>query len=74
MKHNAIVIFRRKDQFSADLILNIWEKVTECSWRFNALDTLVLEVHSVKMLVGFGRSTKTRGRPVANLVHLNKAP
>ena len=43
--------FRRKDQISADVILSVWEKVIQSNSRFNALDTLVLQVHSVKMPV-----------------------
>jgi len=60
MKDKAIGInFRRKDQLSADVILNVWE-VTQSNSRFNALDTLVLDVHSVKMPVGFGRHKDQR--------------
>ena len=74
MKDEAFGInFRRKDQFSAEVILNVWEKVTQSNSRFNALDTVVLNVHSVKMLVGFGRGMKTKGRPLTNLAHLKKS-
>ena len=65
--------FRRKDQISADVILSVWEKVTQSNSRFNALDTLVLQVHSVKMPVGFGRAVKTRGRPLFVLAHLKRS-
>ena len=44
------------------------------SWsnsRFNALDTLVVTVHSVKMPVGFGKhAIKSRGRPLSVMAHL----
>ena len=74
IKHKAIGIsFIRKDQLSADVVLSVWEKVTQSSSRFNALDTLVLEVHSVRMPVGFGQSIKTRGRPLTVLAHLKKS-
>jgi len=63
---------RRKDQISADVVLSVWE-VTQSNSCFNALDTLVLEVHSVKMPVGFGRAVKTRGRPLSVLAHLKKS-
>jgi len=54
MRDKAIGIsFRRKDQLSTDVILCVWQKVTQSNSRFNALDKLVLEVHSVKMPVGF---------------------
>ena len=46
--------FRCKDQLSTDVILKVWQKETQSNSRFNALDKLVLEVHSVKMPVGFG--------------------
>ena len=56
MRDKAIGIsFRRKDQDKTDVILNVWQKVTQSNSRFNALDNLVLEVHSVKKPVGFGR-------------------
>ena len=41
--------FRDKEQLSTDVILNVWQKVTQSNSRFNALDKMVLEVHSVKM-------------------------
>jgi hypothetical protein len=73
MRDKAIGIsFRRKDRLSTDLILNVWQKVTQSNSRFNALDKLVLEVHSVKMPVGFGRGIKTKGRPLDVLAHLKK--
>ena len=54
MRGKAIGIsFRRKDQLSTDVILNVWQ-VTQSNSRFNALYELVLEFHSVKMPVGFG--------------------
>ena len=46
--------FRHKDKLSTDVILNVWQKVTQSISRFNALDTLVFEVHSVKMPEEFG--------------------
>jgi len=74
MKDKAIGIsFRRKDQLSPDVILNVWEKVTQSNSRFNALDTLIFEIHSVKMPVGFGRGIKTKGRSLAALAHLKKS-
>ena len=56
--------FRRKDELSTDVGLNVWEKVIQSNSRFNALDTLVLEIHSVRMPVGFGLAIKTKGRPL----------
>ena len=72
MRDKAIGIsFRRKDQLTTDVILNVWQKVTQSNSRFNALDKLVLEVHSVKMPVGFGGDgRKSKGRPLDVLAHL----
>jgi len=48
--------------------------VSQSNLRFNALDTLVVNVHSVKMQVGFGGGgIKTLGRPVSVLAHLKKS-
>ena len=41
--------------------------------RFNALDTLVVTVHSVKMPAGFGYGIKTKGRPLSVMAHLKKS-
>jgi len=71
VKDKAIGIsFRRKDQLSPDVILHVWEKVTQSNSRFSAFDTLILEIHSVKMPVGFGGGIKTKGRSLAALAHL----
>jgi len=67
------ITFRWKDQPLADVILNVWEKVTQSNLRFNALETLVLEIHSVKIIVGFGRAIKTKGRPLATLANLKRS-
>ena len=61
------ISFRRKDQLSGD----VFETVSQSNSRFNALDTLVVNVHSVKMPVGFGGGgIKTLGRSVSVLAHL----
>jgi hypothetical protein len=74
LRGNAIGIsFRRKDQLSSDVILNVPQKVTQSNSRFNALDKLFLEVYSVKMPVGFGGDgTKAKGRPLDTLDSLQK--
>jgi len=46
--------------------------VSQSNSRFNALDTLVVNVHSVKMPVGYGGGIKTMGRPVSVLEHLKE--
>ena len=54
--------FRRKYQLSADVICSVFEKISQSNSRFDALDTLVVTVHSVRMPVGFGkRAIKSRG-------------
>jgi len=57
VKDRAIRIsFRRKDQITGDVIWSVFEKVAQSNDRFNALDKLVMTVHSVKMPVGNGGS------------------
>jgi len=59
------ISFRWKDQLSGDVIWSVFEKVSQSNSRFNAFDTLVVNVHSVKMPVEFGGfGIKTMGRPV----------
>jgi len=66
------ISFRRKDQLSADVIWSVFEKVSQSNSRFDALYTLVVTVHSVRMTVGFGkRAIKSRGRPLSVMTHLN---
>jgi len=43
------ISFRRKDHISGEVIWSVFEKVSQSNARFNALDTLVVTVHSVKM-------------------------
>ena len=50
------------------------EKVSQSNSRFNALGTLVVTVHSVRMPVGFGKHAITsRGRPLSVMAHLKKS-
>ena len=59
MQDKAIAIsFRRKDQVSEEVIWSVFNKVAESNARYNALDKLVVVVHSVKMPVGFGCQIK----------------
>jgi len=47
--------------------------VSQSNVRFNALDTLVVTVDSVKMPEGFGRfALKSRGRPLSVMAHLKR--
>ena len=54
------ISFRRKDQSSGEVIWSVFEKVSQSNARFNALDTLVVTVHSVKMPVGHGKGAIKR--------------
>ena len=48
--------------------------MTQSNSRFNALDKVVLEVHSVKVPVGFGGDgRKIKGRPLDVLAHLKSS-
>jgi hypothetical protein len=58
------ISFRCKDQLSGDVVWRVFEKVIQSNARFNALNRLVITVHSVRMPVGFGR-VKTKGRPIS---------
>jgi len=67
------ISFRRKDQLSGDVIWSVFERVSQSNSRFNALDTLVVTVHSVKMPSGFGKhALKSMGRPLSTMAHLKK--
>ena len=67
------ISFRRKDQISEEVIWSMFEKVAQSNARFNAMDRLIVVVHTVKMPVGFGRTAqRSKGRTVANLAHLKK--
>jgi len=68
------ISFKRKDQLSGDVIWCVFEKVSQSNARFNALDTMVMTVHSVKIPVGFGRcTTKSKGRPLSVMAHLKQS-
>ena len=68
------ISFRRRDQISVDAIWSVFEKVTQSNARFNALDTLTVVLHSVKMPADFGYAgIKTMGRPISVLAHLKKS-
>jgi len=75
VKDRAIGIsFRRKDQITGDVIWSVFEKVAQSNARFNALDTLVMTVHSVKMPIDHGgNGIATKGRPLDIMVHLKRS-
>ena len=53
------------------MIWSVFEKVSHSNSRFNALDTLIVNVNSVRMPVGFGKSAiKSKGRPLSVMARL----
>jgi len=66
------ISFRRKDQLSEEVIWSVFSKVAQSNARYNARERLIVVVHSVKMPVGFGKSIKSKGRPLDVMVHLQK--
>jgi len=56
------------------MIWSVFERVSQSNSRFNALDKLVLTVHSVKMPIGLGRcAMNSRGRPFSVMAHLKRS-
>ena len=75
VKERAIGIsFRRRDQITGNVIWSVFEKVAQSNARFNALDKLVVTVHSVRMSGGHGGGDgiATKGRPLEIMVRLKK--
>ena len=69
------ISLRRRDQLYVDAIWSVFE-VTQSNARFNALDTLTVVLHSVRMPVGFGLrgvGIETMGRPISVMAHLKKS-
>jgi hypothetical protein len=64
---------RRRDHMSRDVLWSVFEKVSQSNLRFNALDTLTIDVHAVKMPAGFGGGIKTTGRPLTVMAHLKRS-
>jgi hypothetical protein len=63
--------FRRKDQLSVEVIWKLFEKVAQTNRKLNALYTLIVTVHAVKVPVGFG-VLKSKIRQIDTLAHLRK--
>jgi hypothetical protein len=69
------ISFRRRDQLSGDMILSVFEKVTQSNSRFNTLDTLAVVLPSVRIPVGFslwGDGINSLGRPLSVMAHLKR--
>jgi hypothetical protein len=62
-----------KDQLFVEVIWKLFEKVAQSNAKLNALDPLIVTVHSVKVPVGFGgNGLKSRGRQLDTMAHLIK--
>jgi hypothetical protein len=73
-QNNAIGInFRRKDQLSPVVILSVFGKVAQSNATYNILDKLVLNIHYLKMPIGNGEGSTTKGRLLANMAHLKRS-
>ena len=60
------ISFRRKDQVGG-ILYCLWSKRFHNETRFNALDKLIMTVHSLRMSVVLGkRGLKRRGRPLCH--------
>ena len=73
--HKPIVIsFRRKDQLSEDVIWSVFSKIAESNARYNAMERLIVVIHSVRMPVGFGKTAvKSMGRPLSVMAHVKRS-
>jgi len=69
--NDKVIGLRRKDQITPDVIWSAFGKVAQSNAWFNALDKVVMTVHSVKMQIGHGRIA-TKGSPLENMVHLKR--
>ena len=69
--NDKVIGLRRKDQITPDVIWSAFGKVAQSNAWFNALDKVVMTVHSVKMQIGHGRIA-TKGRPLEKMVHLKR--
>ena len=59
---------------SGEVFWSVFEKVSQSNTRFNALNTLVVTVHSVNMPVGYGKhAIKSMGRPLSVKAHLKSS-
>jgi len=68
------ISFSRKERLSREVIWRVFEKVSQSNARFNALDTLVVMVHSVKMPVGYGKhAVKSMGKPLSVMSRLKRS-
>jgi hypothetical protein len=67
------ISFRRKDQITSEVIWSVLGKVAQSNARFNALDKLIMTVHSVKMPIGNGRGITAKDRSLETMVRLKRS-
>jgi hypothetical protein len=67
------ISFRRKNQLTPEVIWSVLGKVAQSNTRFNALDKLIVTVHSIKMPIGNGRIIPTKGRLLSTMAHLKRS-
>ena len=72
VKDRAIGISCKRVQITGDVIWSVFEKVAQSNARFNALDKLVVTVHSVRMPIGHGKIT-SKGRPLETMIRLKRS-
>jgi hypothetical protein len=64
------ISFRRKDKITPYVIWSVFGKLVQSNARFNAVDKLVMTIHSVKMPVGNGKRIPTKDRPLQTIAYL----
>ena len=65
------ISFRRKDRLSDEVIWSVFSKVAQSNARYNAMDRMIVVIHSVKMPVGFGKTAgKSKGRSLTVMAHV----
>ena len=68
------ISFRSKDQLSEDVIWSVFSKIAESNARYNAMERLIVVIHSVRMPVGFGKTAvKSMGRPLSVMAHVKRS-
>ena len=58
---------------TSEVIWSVLGKVAQSNTRFNALDKLIMTVHSVKMPIGNGRGITAKGRSLETMVRLKRS-
>jgi hypothetical protein len=73
-KSIGFLSFGRKYQIYTEAIWKLFDKVAQSNERYNALDPLIVIVHSVKMPVCFsGDGLKSKDRQIDDLEHLKRS-